>query len=60
MIFHQHQYEPYHITEILYYAKGRKPHMRVFRACVICGTCQYKDLEPGEVLPIVHSKMEAP
>ena len=53
--FHTHQYENYHVTEILYFGGGRNPHFRVFRACVICGSAQYQDLEPGEILGVVKS-----
>lgn len=60
--FHQHQWEPYHITEILYMPVRvkdsaalmcRDSHLRLFECCLICGIARVKNLAPGEIPPFV-------
>lgn len=60
--FHSHQWEPYHLTEILYFPVSvpgstvklcRDPHHRLFECCLICGVCRVKDLAPGEIPPFL-------
>lgn len=50
--FHQHQWEPYHLTEVVYFSKQDK-HLRLFEVCMVCQQTRAVDLAPGEVPPIL-------
>lgn len=60
--FHAHQWEPYHLTEIVPFPTTvsgstvrmiQKPHLRLFECCLICGLARVKNLAPGEIPPMI-------
>lgn len=55
--FHMHQWEPYHLTEILPFNK-EEPYHRLFECCLICGVARIKNLAPGEIPPIIYLPAE--
>jgi len=52
-----HQWEPYHLTEILPFNK-EEPYHRLFECCLICGVARIKNLAPGEIPPIIYLPAE--
>lgn len=55
---HFHQWEPYHLTEILPFNKS-KPYHRLFECCLICGVSRHKNLAPGEIPPYIYLAEES-